>query len=86
MLNNCLLPVQVPEDFLSRIFETVESDPAAQFEVDLENQTMLNIKKGEKTSFEINAYKKECLRKGLDDIDFLINLKEEILEFEKARL
>ena len=86
VLNNGLLPVQVPEDFLSGIFETVESDPTAQFEVDLENQTMLNIKKGEKTSFEINAYKKECLRKGLDDIDFLINLKEEILEFEKARL
>lgn len=85
VLNNGLLPVQVPEEFLSGIFETVESDPAAQFEVDLENQTILNFKKGEKTSFEINTYKKECLLKGLDDIDYLINLKEEIIAFEKAR-
>jgi 3-isopropylmalate/(R)-2-methylmalate dehydratase small subunit len=84
VLNNGLLPVQVPDDFLDGIFATVEADPSAEFEVDLENQLISNIKSGEKVSFEINPYKKECLLKGLDDIDFLISLKDEILAFEKA--
>jgi 3-isopropylmalate/(R)-2-methylmalate dehydratase small subunit len=84
VLNNGLLPVQVPDDFLSGIFATVETDPSAQFEVDLKNQLMHNLKTGESVHFEINPYKKECLLKGLDDIDYLISLKEEILAFEKA--
>jgi 3-isopropylmalate/(R)-2-methylmalate dehydratase small subunit len=84
VLNNGLLPVQVPDDFLTGIFATVEADPSAEFEVDLENQLISNLKSGEKVSFEINPYKKECMLKGLDDIDFLISLKDEILAFEKA--
>ena len=84
VLNNGLLPVQVPDDFLTGIFATVEADPTAEFEVDLENQLISNLKSGEKVSFDINPYKKECLLKGLDDIDFLISLKDEILAFEKA--
>ena len=84
VLNNGLLPVQVSDDFLSGIFATVDADPSAEFEVDLESQSMKNLKTGESAQFEINPYKKECLLKGLDDIDFLISLKEEILAFEKA--
>ena len=84
VLNNGLLPVQVSDDFLSEIFSTVDADPTAQFEVDLESQTIRNLKTGGRDHFDINSYKKECLLKGLDDIDFLISLKEEILAFEKA--
>lgn len=84
VLNNGLLPVQVSDDFLTGIFETVEADPKAQFEVDLESQTIKNIKTGSFIHFDINAYKKECLLNGYDDIDFLLSLKEEILAFEQA--
>lgn len=84
VLNNGLLPVQVSDDFLSEIFSTVDADPTAKFEVDLESQTIRNLKTGGSDHFDINSYKKECLLKGLDDIDFLISLKEEILAFEKA--
>jgi len=85
VLNNGLLPVQVSEDFLSGIFATVDADPSAEFEVDLESQTIRNLKAGLGAHFDINPYKKECLLKGLDDIDFLISLEEEILAFEKAK-
>jgi 3-isopropylmalate/(R)-2-methylmalate dehydratase small subunit len=85
VLNNGLLPVQVSEDFLSGIFATVDADPSAEFEVDLESQTIRSLKAGLGAHFDINPYKKECLLKGLDDIDFLISLKEEILAFEKAK-
>jgi 3-isopropylmalate/(R)-2-methylmalate dehydratase small subunit len=34
--------------------------------------------------FEINAYKKECLINGYDDIDYLLSLNKEIREFDVA--
>lgn len=82
VLNNGLLPVQVPEDFLSAMFSTIEKNPAAQFEVDLENQTIRNVALSTVVGFDINPYKKECLLKGYDDIDYLLSLKKEIEAFE----
>lgn len=82
VLNNGLLPVQVPEDFLAAMVETIGKDPAAQFEVDLERQILRNVALSTEVSFDINPYKKECLLKGYDDIDYLLNLKTEIEAFE----
>ena len=82
VLNNGLLPVQVTEVFLTEMFETIENDPKAAFEVDLENQTVRNISRSTQTGFDINPYKKECLLKGYDDIDYLLSLKKEIEAFE----
>lgn len=84
VLNNGLLPVQVPDAFLEEIFQIVEINPAALFEVDLESQTITILKAGISVNFDINPYKKECLLNGYDDIDFLLSLKEEILAFEQA--
>ncbi len=84
VLNNGLLPVQVPDAFLDEIFQIVETDPSAKFEVDLESQTITILKAGISVNFDINPYKKECLLNGYDDIDFLLSLKEEILAFEQA--
>ena len=84
VLNNGLLPVQVPDAFLDEIFQIVETDPAAKFEVDLESQTITILKAGISVNFDINPYKKECLLNGYDDIDFLLSLKKEISAFEQA--
>ncbi|MEN7550997.1 3-isopropylmalate dehydratase small subunit [Rapidithrix thailandica] len=84
-LNNGLLPVQVSEEFLQKIFAEIEKDPKAEFEVNLEKQEFTIKATGEKSSFEINAYKKECLLKGYDDIDYLLSMKDEIESFEKTR-
>ncbi len=81
-LNCGLVPVQVTEDFLDEIFRTVNNDPTSEFEVDLENQIFRNDKTSTIAKFEINPYKKECLLKGLDDIDFLLSLKQDIIDFE----
>lgn len=84
-LNNGLLPVQISEEFLARIFQEVEKDPGVQLQVDLENQAITILSTGEKENFDINAYKKECLLNGYDDIDYLLNLKDKIEAFEKSR-
>jgi len=84
-LNNFLLPVQVTEDFLRRIFESVQRVPGTEIEVNLEQQTIkLLDSSGEAAElFEINSYKKTCLLNGYDDIDFLLSIKPEIEQFEE---
>ncbi len=82
VLNNGLLPVQVPESFLSEMLATIGNDPSALFEVDLQSQTIRNSSISTEVSFDINPYKKECLLKGYDDIDYLLSLKKEIEAFE----
>jgi len=82
-LNNFLLPVQVSEDFLKKIFDAVKKDPKTELEVDIEKQTIKIVLTGEQENFEINSYKKTCLLNGYDDIDYLLSIKPEIEEFEE---
>lgn len=84
-LNNGLLPVQVTEDFLQEIFDAVERDPEALIEVNLEAQIITLIPSGKSQSFEINPYKKDCLLKGNDDIDFILENKAKIEAYEDNR-
>jgi 3-isopropylmalate/(R)-2-methylmalate dehydratase small subunit len=84
-LNNGVLPVVVSSNFLNSLFESVQKNPKATITVDLEAQTIRNNETGEQESFEINAYKKECLLKGLDDIDYLLSNKDKIEAYEKKR-
>ena len=82
-LNNGLLPVQVSADFLKQIFSTIENNTKAEFEVDLENQQFTILDSSSSVKFDINPYKKECLLKGYDDIDYLLSLKSKIQAFEE---
>jgi 3-isopropylmalate/(R)-2-methylmalate dehydratase small subunit len=34
-------------------------------------------------NFEISGYKKECLLKGYDDIDYILSLKDKIEAYEQ---
>ncbi len=84
-LNVGLLPVQVSSGFLQEIFTAVEKDPKTELEANLEKQKITLLSSGRSESFEINAYKKECLLKGYDDIDYLLNMKDAIEAFEKVK-
>lgn len=84
-LNNGLLPVQISDEFLSKMFEAIEQDPATKLKVDLVNQEITLLATGDKEGFEINSYKKECLLNGYDDIDYLLSLKDKIEQFEQSR-
>lgn len=82
-LNCGLLPVVVSEKFLANAFRAVKDNPTAELTIDLSAQTITNNTTGESEHFEINAYKKECLMQGLDDVDYLLSQKDKILEYEK---
>jgi len=83
-LNNGLLPVVVTPEFLQKIFDAIENNPDTSFEVNLEKQKFTINATGDSIDFEINPYKKHCLQNGLDDIDYLVEMKEQIAAFEKA--
>lgn len=85
-LNNGVLPVVVSPKFLSELFDCVNKDPKANLTIDLENQTIKNNVTGISEKFDINSYKKECLLKGLDDIDYLLSRKNMIEEFENKAI
>ena len=86
--NNCMnigvLPVQVKPEFLENIFEEVNKDPQAEILVNLPDQFVEIKSTGNRSKFEINEYKKENLLNGFDDIDYLINIKSEIINFSKS--
>jgi 3-isopropylmalate/(R)-2-methylmalate dehydratase small subunit len=78
-LNNGLLPVQVTDDFLQKIFSL---DNAATLTIDVDKQTITIDATSEQEKFDINSYKKTCLLNGYDDIEYLISNKKDIEAFE----
>ena len=85
--NNCLnigvLPVQVSSTFLEKIFELVYANPETILNVNLAKQSVSikNTKLIE--NFNINEYKKNNMLNGFDDIDYLLNIKDSIINFSK---
>ena len=83
--NNCLnigvLPVQVSDSFLLDIFSEIDNDPNSIFEVNLTDQVFQIKDSHKKEKFKISVYKKSNMSNGFDDIDYLLNKKEEISTF-----
>jgi 3-isopropylmalate/(R)-2-methylmalate dehydratase small subunit len=84
-LNTGLLPVQVSDAFLESLFNTIQQDPETQVEVDLEKQEIKIVESGETEKFDIRPYNKMCLINGYDDIEYILSMKDKIVEFEQNR-
>jgi 3-isopropylmalate/(R)-2-methylmalate dehydratase small subunit len=84
-LNNGLLPIVVTDDFLKKLQDLIQKEPSTKVRIDLEKQTLTVLLTGDSVKFNINPYKKECLLKGLDDIDFLLSMKELITAYETKK-
>jgi 3-isopropylmalate/(R)-2-methylmalate dehydratase small subunit len=81
-LNNGLLPIVVSEKFLYELLNITQANPSTQVLIDLEKQTINIMLTGLSEKFVINPYKKECMLNGLDDIDYLLNMKSLITDYE----
>ena len=83
--NNCLnigvLPVQISEGFLNELFNEIEKDSNSLFEINLPNQSISIISNQHSENFKISKYKKENMMNGFDDIDYLVDRKEDIITF-----
>ena len=82
-LNNGLLPVQVSEEFLQKIFEEHSNNSNIELIINLPEKSICIPGNGDKEYFPIGEYKKHCLENGLEDIDYLITTKGKIEAFEK---
>lgn len=87
--NNCLnigvLPVTISPEFAEVLFKAVDANPKTEVEIDIDKQKITLLSTGESESFDINSYKKENMKNGFDDIDYLLNIKDEIAAFAENR-
>lgn len=81
--NNGLLPISLAEAPVRRLADLSESDPAAEIVIDLPAQAVSAA--GLEASFEIDAFVKDCLLRGLDAIDLTMASEPEITAFEGSR-
>jgi len=69
--NNCfkngILPIVLPQEQVDLLMKDAEKGENARMTVDLEAQE-LTTSDGEVITFEVDAFKKQCLLEGLDDI------------------
>lgn len=82
--NNGILPIILDEERVSQLMQASEADPHLEIEIDLKSQLISceDIQLNE--SFEIHPFKKQCLLEGVDETEFLINLRPEIVAFEES--
>jgi 3-isopropylmalate/(R)-2-methylmalate dehydratase small subunit len=80
--NNCInigvLPVTISVAFADKLFAAIASNPETEIEIDLPAQKITLLSTRESESFDINEYKKENMKHGFDDIDYLLNMSKEI--------
>ncbi len=86
--NNCtknsILPIVLPTETVARLFVAVEASPGYRLSVDLEKQQVTTAD-GEVFEFAVDAFRKECLLKGLDDISLTLQHVEAIKAFEEKK-
>jgi 3-isopropylmalate/(R)-2-methylmalate dehydratase small subunit len=80
-LKNGLLPIIVDKDILDDLFDMVEEVPRAKFSIDLAQQKLL-LPDGRAVEFPIDAFSKQSLLQGMDQLDYLLSKKDRIDAYE----
>jgi 3-isopropylmalate/(R)-2-methylmalate dehydratase small subunit len=79
-LKNGLIPIIVDEQTHKMLFDLIEEVPNAEFNVDLESQT-LSFPNGS-VQFPIDPFNKACLLNGVDELGYILSFENEIAAFE----
>ena len=86
--NNCfkngLLPIVLPKLELDALFGLTEHTPGYRLTIDLFEQRVVRPD-GHAIPFAVDAFRKECLLNGWDDIGLTLRHAEKIREFEARR-
>jgi len=86
--NNCfkngLLPIVLDAEIVEGLFQAVLANPGYRLRIDLMQQQVLTPD-GKIFKFEVDAFRKNCLLNGLDDIALTLQHVAEIKTFEQAR-
>jgi 3-isopropylmalate/(R)-2-methylmalate dehydratase small subunit len=82
--NNGLLPIRLPIEVIEVLFNEVRANDGYQLTVDL-NEMAIVKPCGEKIPFELDAFKRQCLLNGWDQIGLTLLHEEKISAYEKGR-
>jgi len=86
--NNCfkngILPVELSEAEVEELFERTRATEGYRLTVDLEQQAVFDDS-GNRYSFQVDPFRRECLLTGLDDIGLTLQYEESIRRFEDSR-
>ncbi len=82
-LKNGLLPIVLAEREVDELFHDVEAFPGFRLVVDLEQQAVTSMDGGKVFRFDIDAFRKQCLLNGLDEIGLTLQHADEIKAFEE---
>ena len=83
--NNCfkngILPIVLPQEDVDRLMDDAKRGANAVIAIDLPNQKITGPDGGE-ISFEVDAFRKQCLLEGLDDIGLTLKKAPSIDSYE----
>jgi 3-isopropylmalate/(R)-2-methylmalate dehydratase small subunit len=87
--NNCfkngLLPIVLPESTVDALFSEALASPGYRLAIDLASQTV-TTPSGAVHRYDVDAFRKECLLNGWDDIGLTLRHADRIRQYEAARL
>jgi 3-isopropylmalate/(R)-2-methylmalate dehydratase small subunit len=81
-LKNGLLPITLPEPAIVSLLQALRARPGAHIAVDLQAQTV-TAPDGGAHPFQIDAFSRQCLLDGMDEIDYTLTLSDQIADFER---
>ena len=86
--NNCfkngVLPIRLPAEVVDRLFAACVASEGYRLRIDLAAQQVIEPD-GTAHAFEIDAFRKECLLNGWDEIGLTLRHADEIRAFEARR-
>ena len=82
-LNNGIIPIQLRKELIEQTLEKILEDPGFKIRMNLDEQ-IIDIPGVCSEKFEINEFKKQCILKGLDEVEYLVKLRPEIEKFEQT--
>ncbi|MDR5800009.1 3-isopropylmalate dehydratase small subunit [Caballeronia sp. LP006] len=83
-LKNGLLPIVLPEAVVLPLLDRLSESPGSRIAIDLPAQTV-TLPDGSSHAFELEPFAKDCLLRGMDEIDYTLSHLDRIVAFERDR-
>jgi 3-isopropylmalate/(R)-2-methylmalate dehydratase small subunit len=83
---NGVLPVRLQESEIDRLFHEIAAFPGFELVIDLPNQVVRSADGSLVYAFEVEAFRKDCMLNGWDDIGLVLRHADKIRDFEARRL
>ncbi len=85
-MNNGILVIPIPENLHKELLNEVRKDSETIVEINLPDKSVYFNNGQVKFNFDINPFRSKCLQEGIDLLDFLLERKDQITEFEQKKL